>query len=135
MSHVLCSTHFSPWLSNRFTIDGAHCNTIVSIPRKFIVGLCVIMVEWSYRLCFKEHYITVNKLLFIVGLLCSWHSCFSHEIVWIFMFRSYQFLWLLWLSCTYLVNGKIQMCVVPIVLLFWFLLHLTNWQVLVKIPI
>lgn len=58
-----------------------NCNTFSSIPRKCVEGLCVVIVEWSYKFCLKEHYFKVNKLVFIVGWIHSWHSCLSRGMI------------------------------------------------------
>jgi len=120
MCHMFYAAHnFLPDLQ----LIVLNCNTVASIPRKFIAGLCVIMVEWSYELCFKEHYVTLEKLLFIVGWMCSWHSCFSHRMMYyrFLCLDHYQFLWLHWLSCTCL--GKIQMHVLVPLKCYFFDFH------------
>ena len=138
MCHMFYAAHnFLPGLATDLQLIVLNRNTVASIPRKFIVGLCVIVVEWSYKLCFKEHYITLNKLLFSVGWMCSWHSCFSHGMIYhkFLCLDHYQFLWLHWLSCTCI--GKMQVyVVVPVKCYFFFVFTKRdcNWQVLVKIP-
>jgi len=37
--------NFLPGLATDLQLIVLNCNTVASIPRKFVVGLCVIMVE------------------------------------------------------------------------------------------
>ena len=52
---------FLPGLATDLQLIVLNCNIVASIPRKFVVALYVVMVEWSYMLCFKEHYITLKN--------------------------------------------------------------------------